>query len=115
MIIDDTKYETTLKYLLQKDIKFNLNGKSYKKGKLILFKQRNYHLELTLQKNNNTKKIEIPIPYNIEMWADDNLVYFDYRLTTLSKGDKELYNLITKMVQQSYSKFYDSILELEIL
>ena len=56
MTIDGTDTERVLKELLQKNIKFNIKNKTFKKGRLILFKQNNYHLELTIKNNNDELK-----------------------------------------------------------
>ena len=114
MYIDGTELEEVLKRLLQKNLRFLIGGKVFKKGKLILFKQNNYHLELTVQKEDETKRFEIPVPFDVEEWEEDGLVYFDYRFSTLSKGNAGLQNLIKKLPKQGKSKFYDTILEIEV-
>lgn len=114
MLINETKIEEVLKFLLQKKLKFMIKNKQVKKGKLILFKQNNYHLELMMEINGDTKKFEIPIPYEAEVWEKDDLVYFDYRLTTLGKNNPELQNIIRSIPREGNNKYYDTILEIEI-
>ena len=115
MIIENTDIERVLKNLLQKNIIIYNKNKVYKKGRLLLFKQNNYHLELTIEKDNNdVKHFEIPIPFSVEEWDEDNLVYFDYRLLTLAKTNKKLYNTLKNITTNGNSKFYDTILEIEI-
>jgi len=115
MLIDNTIIEETLKGLLQSNIKMNLKNKTFKKGKLILFRQNNYHLELTIEiKDGVTKKFEIPIPFDVESWDEDGLVYFDYRLSTLSKGNSKFYHLVKTLPKIGNNKFYDTILEIEV-
>jgi len=116
MTITDTIIEYTLMDLLQKDIKLSINNKQYRKGKLLLFKQSNYHLELTVRKNDiEFKRFEIPIPFSIERWDEDGLIYFDYRLSVLANKDKPLYERLCKLKQQGNNKFYNNILEIRIL
>ena len=116
MIIEGTIIEDTLKGLLQKDLKMYIKNKCVKSGKLLLFKQNNYHLELTIQrKDNEIKRFEIPIPYNIEEWQEDNLIYFDYRLHTLSRNNAELYTLLKTIRKTGNNKYYDNILEIEVV
>ena len=116
MTIDNTIIEDALKSILQRKIKINLNNKQIKKGKLILFKQSNYHLELTIKREGNElKRFEIPIPFNIEIHKSDGLMYFDYRFSTLSKGNKELFDIMSKLPKEGNSKFYNKILEIEVL
>ena len=116
MNIKGTKLEDVLIRLLQKNINLSFNNKPYKKGKLILFKQNNYYLELTIEKNNKeNKRIELPTPFNIELWENDNLIYFDYRFPTLAKSNNELRKLLYGLPQEGNNRFYDSILEIEIV
>ena len=115
MTITDTEIEETLKGLLQKDLKLSINNKQYRKGKLLLFKQNNYHIELTVRKNDvDIKRFEIPIPFGIEKWEEDGLVYFDYRLSTLAHNPK-LTKLLESLPTEGNNKFYNKILEIEIL
>ena len=114
MTIVNTEIEETLKDLLQKDIKLIINNKQHQKGKLLLFKQNNYHIELTVRKNDvNIKRFEIPIPFGIEHWKDDGLVYFDYRLSTLS-NNANLCKMLEKLPNEGNNKFYNKILEIQI-
>ncbi len=116
MTINGTEIEETLKDLLQKNLKLSINNKQYRKGKLLLFKQNNYHIELTVRKNEkDMKRFEIPIPFAIEKWADDGLVYFDYRLKTLAKNDAVVYEMLKKLPLEGNNKFYNKILEVQIL
>jgi len=116
MLIEGTELENLLKKILQKKIRLNLKNKVYKKGKLVLFKQNNYHLEFTIEnKDCEIKKFEIPIPFAFEEWEEDNLIYFDYRFFTLAKGNDKLYDLLKNLPKEGNNKFYDTILEIEII
>ena len=115
MTIVDTDIEKTLIDLLQKDIKLTINNKQYRRGKLLLFKQNNYHIEFTVQKNDtDIKRFEIPIPFAVEDWTNDGLVYFDYRLSTLANKNKAVYDMLKKLKPEGKNKFYDKILEIQI-
>ena len=115
MTIDGTKLEKVLKSLLQAHIKLHLKGKVFKEGKLLLFRQIHYHLELIIENlKGETKKFEIPIPFNVEEWNDENLVYFDYRLQALARGNTALLEMLQSLPRLSNSKFYNTIIEIEI-
>ena len=115
MYIEGTIVEKVLKKILQQNISITLNNKTLKKGKLILFKQIHYCIELTLKiKDDCIKKIELPIPFSVEEWSSDNLIYFDYRILTLAKNKPALQNLINDLVIEKTNKFYNQILEIEV-
>jgi hypothetical protein len=116
MSIYGTTIEDACKFLLQKDITINVKNKIYKEGKLILFYQKNFYITFVMDTEKKSKeKIEIPIPYDIEMHKDDNLIYFDYRIKKLSKYAPEIEtNLIVYPKKTSGNKFWDSILLISI-
>jgi len=110
------KLEKIFKSILQKEIKINLNNKQFKKGRFILYNTNNYYLDLTIKKSDGVmKKMEIPIPFGVECWEEDKLIYLDYRLKTLASMNEELYTILKKMKRDGNNKFYDKILEIEIV
>jgi len=112
MTIYGTIIEKACKFLLQKNITLELNKKTYKQGKLILFSQKNFYITFIMDTTKKQKeKIEIPIPFDIEIHEDDDLVYFDYRIKTLSKHAPEIENnLIIYPAKVAGNKFWDTIL-----
>lgn len=107
--------EKILKDLLQKHIRLYIKNKVYKEGKLVLFKHECYSFELILVlSNNKKKKIDIPVPFTIEEHAEDNLIYFDYRLNSFVRNDIMLTKL-KEVSKNSKSKFYDTVLEIEVI
>ena len=112
MTIYGTEMEKACKFLLQKEIKIDLKNKTYKQGKLLLFYQKNFYITFVMNTAKKLKeKVEFPIPYGIEIYPDENLVYFDYRIKTLSKYSPDIEtNLIVYPKKISGNKFWDSIL-----
>jgi len=112
MNIQGTLIEKTCKFLLQKNLIMELNKKVHKQGKLILFYQKNFYLTFVMDTEKKLKeKIEIPIPFDIEIHEDDNLVYFDYRIKTLAKHAPEIENnLMVYPTKVAGNKFWDTIL-----
>jgi S-adenosylmethionine:tRNA-ribosyltransferase-isomerase (queuine synthetase) len=106
------KLENVLKFLLQKHIVLVFNNKKYKEGRLILFKYNTFHLKLTLKNENNNKNLEIPIPYNIIRDNDD--IVFDYRINTLSRNNKEIYDICSTLTKLGNNKYYDSKLYIKV-
>jgi len=106
--------ECVLNDLLQSYLVLKINGKSYRKGRFVLYKHKNFYLTLILKLDNDKiKKVELPIPYNIERWDADGLVYFDYRFTALAQNNKPLLAVIKKLPKTGNNKFYNSILEIK--
>jgi hypothetical protein len=112
MTIYGTNIEKVCKYLLQKNITIDIKNKTYKKGKLLLFYQRNFYLTFVMDTDKKAKeKVEIPIPYDIEFHENENLIYFDYRIKTLAKHAPDIeMNLIVYPKKITGNKFWDSIL-----
>jgi hypothetical protein len=112
MTIHGTNIEKACKYLLQKNITIELKNKPYKQGKVVLFYQKNFYITLVMDTIKKEKeKIELPIPYDVEIHEDENLIYFDYRIKTLSKHAPEIEtNLLVYPKKISGNKFWDSIL-----
>lgn len=116
MTIYGTDIEKACKFLLQKNITIDIKDKTYKQGKLVLFYQRNFYLIFVMDTLKKDKeKVEIPIPYDIEMHESDSLIYFDYRIKTLAKHAPEIEtNLIIYPKKISGNKFWDSILLISV-
>lgn len=110
-----TKIDEVLKKILQKNIRMTLKNKLYKHGRLILFKHNNYHIEFMIvdDASKRRKKVEIPIPYNIEQWNKEQTIYFDYRLDTLAYKNEKILNMLKLLPKTGNSKFYNNILEIK--
>lgn len=112
MTINGSTVEDACKFLLQKNLSLEFGNKTYKQGKLILFYQKNFYIMFVMDTSKKLKeKIEIPIPYDVEMHEEDDLIYFDYRIKTLAKlsPDIETY-LKLYSTRNSNNKFWNSIL-----
>jgi hypothetical protein len=60
------------------------------------------------------EKVEIPIPFEVEVHEEDNLVYFDYRLKTLAKHAPEVENYLKVYSSKKTSnKFWNTILTID--
>ena len=112
MLINGTHIEDSCKSFLQRELTFEIKNKTLKKGKVVLFFQRNFHIVFILDNEKDKRdKIELPIPFQIEHHDSDNLVYFDYRFSTFSKMYPECQPYLSLYKPKlAKSKFYDSIL-----
>lgn len=112
MTIQGTNIERACKFLLQKNVTIEIKNKIYKQGKIILFQQKNFFITFVLNTVKKDKdKVELPIPYDVELHEDENLIYFDYRIKTLAKHAPEIEtNLLIYPKKISGNKFWDSII-----
>lgn len=117
MNISSSQLEDVCKSLLQRTVSFTVKNKIIKKGKIELFTQRNFHIVFHLLTNKNKKeKLEIPIPFSIEEHLDDGLLFFDYRIKSLSKYFPEAEPDLLKLLEKNKSKntkFTNNILLIE--
>ena len=115
MNIAGTLIEESCKHLLQKRITLEIGPKTYKQGQLILFYQKNFYIVFIMNTARKEKeKIEIPIPYGVEIHEDDGLIYYDYRIKTLSKHAPQIENYLRVYpTKTSNVKFWDTILTID--
>lgn len=105
MNISCTDLEETCKMLLQRNVFFIVKNKVIKKGKIELFTQRNFHIVFhVLTGKNKKEKLELPIPFSIENHIDDGLIFFDYRIKSLSKYCPETEKNLLMLIDKSSSK-----------
>jgi hypothetical protein len=112
MNINGTNIEEACKFLLQKNISLEIKNKIFKQGKLLLFYQKNFYLTFILNSSKKIKdKVEIPIPFEVETHLEEGLIYFDYRIKTLSKLAPEMENYLKIYPSKvSNNKYWDTIL-----
>jgi hypothetical protein len=115
MTIHGTNIEKACKFLLQKNIVMEVKNKIYKQGKIILFYQKNFYITFVMETaKKKNEKVEIPVPYDVEIHEDENLIYFDYRIKTLAKHAPEIEaNLLVYPKKISGNRFWDSILSID--
>ena len=106
--------QKSLKILLQRDIKFTINDKVLREGKLILFNLKDYYIECTMiNKNDQHKMYEVPVPFNITITP--NKVLYDYSILRATKRNVDN-RIAVKMLASNVgkkSKFYDNTLIIE--
>jgi hypothetical protein len=99
--------EDFFKTFLQRNVVFSIDNKIVKEGNLILYKQTDYYLNLYLKTNNQEqKKFEIPYPFSIEKYK--NYYILNYTLSSISKGDSELYYRLMSLNYKKNSRFFDT-------
>jgi len=107
------KLEKDMASIFQKDLKFKINNKILKEGKLILFSFKEFYLHFKLHVTGNTYKyIELPYPYYYKITPSS--IMFDYTNNSLSKNNTDIDVLIKLLKRAKHSKFYDNTLIIEI-
>ena len=109
-VIEDIENEIN-NFLLRNIIFFIENGKTVKKGKLILFRFKEFHFNFTLRTEKDEHKIyEIPYPYDYE--PGKGYLKFSYNLDDFTLKDSNLYYKAKTMNKDTASKLYGAKLVL---
>lgn len=107
---DQIPGEQFLVQCLQKSVCFSINNRAIKRGRLLLFKRFHYFIQMALLTEKGTREnFDVPIPFKIEDYLEDGLIYFDYRLNSL---EVDTLPIITEKVSSIY---FDKILEIQIV
>lgn len=101
--------EAFLMSCLQKNISFSISNKVIKKGRLLLFRKVHYYIQIALQTEKNQKEnFEIPIPFNVESYEDEGLMYMDYRINSLNVTS------LPTVPNKVSSSYFNKILEITV-
>jgi hypothetical protein len=114
-ILNEKIEETYFSSYLQSSLSFTLGKKFIRECKLSIYKKSHYFFQITiLNLKNQTECFEIPLPFKVEHHPEENLLYFDYRIRSLAKGDDELEkNLCNCVGKIAPSNFLNKILEIQ--
>lgn len=100
--------ERVFSAFLQSKISFDINGKSIKKGKLILIAIKDFHIFFVLQADNGEKKqFILPLPFDVEKKSD--VVALDFTLKTLSRHNNDVYLKLRTTTKKKNTRFFDTI------
>ena len=111
-----TDLEPILKSLLQRDVSFEVNNKTLRAGKLIIFHIKDFYISFILKTEKHPNKLyEIPVPYEFGSSKTGD-VTFDYRLSGVDRNDKTIQYLISTICKQigKKSKFFANTLPIKI-
>jgi len=116
------KIEKVFEKYFQKNICLSIKDETIKKGKFLLIKNciigNNYYFELTIERVKKLDLVRIPYPFGLEEYPEDNLLFLDYRLSSLFKNNKKLLAEMshwcnTKTDSKTTNKMFDNILEIK--
>jgi hypothetical protein len=113
--------ESILEKQFQKKIRLSLKDDYIKEGQFILYRSmllhNNFYLELHIKTSKKIEMVKIPYPFKTEDHTDENLVLFDYRISSLS-SDPQILKILNKFKpidKVGLNRFYDAILQIEII
>lgn len=108
-LTNDSSLSNLLVPFLQKPVSFSIKGRVVKKGRLLLFKKTHYFLQFSLETLKRTREnIDVPYPFDVEYYSDEELLYFDYRLKSLHVSS------MPKIPEKVSSIYFDNILEIQV-
>ena len=117
-VIDYIPGEQYFVNALQSNLSFILGKKQIKRGRLLLFKRAHYHIVFTmLNGRDNKENFEIPIPFKIEYYPEESIMYFDYRIRSLAGNNKEIEDRLSNVKLRGVqpTQYYNKILEISAL
>lgn len=110
------KTEEALKKALQKKLIFEVNNKTLREGKLILFNIKDFYITFSIITSKNIPKTyELPVPYDIK--SNSKGIIFDYTIKNITRGDGITEYLITTVRNKfcKKSKLFDNKLTIRFV
>lgn len=108
--MDQVPGEPFLLECLQKNVCFSINNKTIREGRLLLFRRLHFYIQLALQTTKTSQEtLEIPIPFAVENYKDEGLLYFDYRVRSLHLGS------LPFVPEKVSSIYFNKILEMQVI
>lgn len=104
------RIENSLKELLLQDVKFTIDNKVVKNGKIKILNTKHFFIKFKLQVGNDIKEYELPYPYKIV--KIDNGVLFDYCLSAFIPNTEEVYWKLKTFNKDECSKLHDKYLKI---
>jgi hypothetical protein len=110
-----TQLTDSLEFLLQRTAKFNINDKTLREGKIILYNLKDYYIEFVLITKKDQRKVyEIPVPYGISVRGNKVTYSYDLKLAVNSKFDDLVTLRLLAASLGKKSKFYNNMLIIEV-
>lgn len=94
-----------LENFLQRDVNFNIEHKTVRRGRLLLYNINDYYIKFTIMTNKNLQKnYEVPYPYMIK--NHDSHVVLSYKIHDLVRGNNNK-DIIARQFEPVSNKLYD--------
>jgi hypothetical protein len=102
------RIEEHLKNLMLRNVKFVLNERTIKRGKIELFNTKQNFVKFKINEDGEIKEWELSYPYDIK--KIDGGYIFDYALSAFCPRTEEVYWKMRTMNKTEASKFFDNYL-----
>lgn len=103
------RIEEYLKKLIFRDVKFVLNSKIIKEGRIQMFNPKQNFIKFKINEDGEIKDWEICYPYDVK--TIDNGFIFDYSLSSFCPRTEEIYWVMRALDKRDSSKFFDNHLQ----
>jgi hypothetical protein len=107
------RIEEQLKDIILKNVDFQVDGKSIKRGKIKVFNSKQFFIRFKLETVDKTQEYDLPYPFRIEKTPDGYL--FDYSLSAFCPRTEELYWKMKIMNKSEASRLHDNYLHVRTL
>lgn len=102
------RIEEYLKKIIFRDVKFVLNSRTIKSGKIQMFNTKQNFVRFKIEENGEIKEWELSYPYDVKV-TDDGFI-FDYSLSAFCPRTEEVYWKMKAINKTDASKFFDNYL-----
>lgn len=121
MFVEENYLEDILKKYFQKKVSLIIDGEEIKSGTFLLYVltiySNNYFIEFHIKTDKKNEVVKVPYPFVSEEHENENLIFFDYRVSTLCKNKKKtiekLMSCIESIPTHKDNKFFNKILEIK--
>jgi hypothetical protein len=107
------KLEEQLKDIILKNVDFQIDGKSIKRGKIKVYNSKQFFIRFKLE--NDNKLIEYDLPYPFKVVKNTNGYIFDYCLSAFCPRTEELYWKMLLMNKSESSRLHNNYLHVMTL
>ncbi len=107
------KLENQLKDIILKNVDFQIDGKSVKRGKIRVYNSKQFFIRFKLENDNKTIDYDLPYPFKV-LKVPEGYV-FDYCLSAFCPRSEELYWKMKMMNKSESSKLHDNYLHVMTL
>lgn len=100
------RLEEKLKDLILKDIDFQIDGKSIKKGKIRVFNTKQFFIKFKVETDGEAKDFEIPYPFKVI--KNETGYLFDYCLSAFCPRTEDAFWKMFLMDKSESSKLHNN-------